>query len=103
MFAIVEIAGYQYKVEKGSKLCVNRLDSDVDSIINFDKVLLIENDNKVDIGTPIVEKAKVSAKVVRHFKDETIEVFKKKRRKGYQTLNGHRQPLTQIEIQDITL
>ncbi|MCK9255802.1 MAG: 50S ribosomal protein L21 [Bacteroidales bacterium] len=101
MYAIVEIAGQQFKVEKGNKLFVHRLENEEGSEVTFDRVLLLDNEDKVTIGTPVVEKAKVSAKVLRHCKGEKVLVFKKKRRKGYQTLNGHRQYLTEIEIQDI--
>ncbi len=101
MYAIVEIAGQQFKVEKGTKLFVNRLENEEGSEVKFDKVLLLDNEDKVTIGTPIVEKANVSAKVLKHCKGDTVLVFKKKRRKGYQTLNGHRQFVTEIEIQDI--
>jgi len=101
MYAIVEIAGQQFKVEKGNKFFVHRLENEEGSEVTFDKVLLLDDNNKVTVGTPVVEKAQVSAKVLRHCKGDKVLVFKKKRRKGYQTLNGHRQYLTEIEIQDI--
>ncbi len=101
MYAIVEIAGQQFKVEKGNKLFVHRLENEEGSEVTFDKVLLLDDNNKVTVGAPVVEKAQVSAKVLRHCKSDKVLVFKKKRRKGYQTLNGHRQYLTEIEIQDI--
>ena len=101
MYAIVEIAGQQFKVEKGTKLFVNRLENVEGSEVNFDKVLLLDNEDKVTIGTPVIAKANVAAKVLKHCKGDTVLIFKKKRRKGYQTLNGHRQFLTEIEIQDI--
>ncbi|MBN2778699.1 MAG: 50S ribosomal protein L21 [Bacteroidales bacterium] len=101
MYAIVEIAGQQFKVEKGSKLFVNRLDKEEGSEVKFENVLLVDNDDKITVGTPKVEKANVSAKVLQHVSGDTVLVFKKKRRKGYQTLNGHRQKYTEIEIQDI--
>ena len=101
MYAIVEIAGQQFKVEKGSKLFVNRLENEEGSNVKFDRVMLLDNEDKVTVGTPLVEKANVSAKVIKHVKGDKVLVFKKKRRKGYQTLNGHRQQLTEIEIQDI--
>lgn len=101
MYAVVEIAGQQFKVEKGTKLFVNRLENEEGSSVDFDKVLLVDNEDKVTVGTPMVDKASVSAKVLKHCKGETVLVFKKKRRKGYQKLNGHRQYLTEIEIQDI--
>ncbi len=101
MYAIVEIAGQQFKVEKGNKLFVQKLDNEEGSEVKFDKVLLVDNNDKITVGTPIVEKANVSAKVLNHVQGDTVLVFKKKRRKGYQTLNGHRQKYTEIEIQDI--
>ena len=101
MYAIVEIAGQQFKVEKGNKFFVNRLEDEEGSELKFDRVLLIDNEDKVKVGTPLVSKANVTAKVLQHVKGDTVLVFKKKRRKGYQTLNGHRQKYTEIEIQDI--
>ena len=101
MYVIVEIAGQQFKAEKGRKLYVHRLQGDVESSMSFDKVLLADNDGQVKVGTPVVEGASVSAKILKHLKDDKVLVFKKKRRKGYQTLNGHRQYLTQILVEDI--
>ena len=101
MYAIVDIAGQQFKVEKGTKLYVNRLENETGSNVNFEKVLLLDNENNLSIGSPTVESASVSAKVLGHCKGDTVLVFKKKRRKGYQKLNGHRQSYTEIEIQDI--
>ena len=101
MYAVVEILGQQFKVEKGTKLFVNRLASEEGSNVNFDRVLLVDNEGSVKVGTPVVDNATVSAKVVKHCKGETVLVFKKKRRKGYQTLNGHRQALTEIVIEGI--
>lgn len=101
MYAIVEIAGQQFKVEKGKKVFVHRLQEEEGSEIKLENVLLIEDDDKVNVGTPVVEGASVSAKVLKHLKGEKVLVFKKKRRKGYKKLNGHRQYLTEIEIQDI--
>ncbi len=101
MYAIVDIAGQQFKVEKDKKLFVHRLEGDAGSEILFDKVLLIENEGKIAIGDPVIKDAAVSAKVVEHVKGDKVLVFKKKRRKGYRKLNGHRQYLTQIEITEI--
>ena len=101
MYAIVDIAGQQFKVEKDKKLFVHRLEGDAGSEISFDKVLLIENEGKISIGDPVIKDAAVSAKVVEHVKGDKVLVFKKKRRKGYRKLNGHRQYLTQIEITEI--
>ena len=101
MYAIVEIAGQQFKVESGRKLYTNRLKGDEGVSLSFDRVLLTDNDGQVKIGSPVVEGAKVEAKIVRHLKDDKVIVFKKKRRKGYKVKNGHRQFLTQIEITNI--
>lgn len=101
MYAIVDIAGQQFKVEKESKLYVNRLEGEEGAEVDFDKVLLIDNDGKVKVGTPNVKNAVVKAKILSHLKGDKVLVFKKKRRKGYQKLNGHRQLLTRIQIEDI--
>ncbi len=101
MYAIVEIAGQQFKVEKGRKLYVHRLAGDEGSPLSFDKILLTDNDGQVKVGTPVVEGAAVSATILKHLKDDKVIVFKKKRRKGYQVKNGHRQCLTQIQIDEI--
>ncbi|WP_297450909.1 50S ribosomal protein L21 [uncultured Alistipes sp.] len=101
MYAIVEIAGQQFKAEKGRKLYVHRLSGEEGTSLSFDKILLTDNDGQVKVGTPVVEGAVVSAKILKHLKDDKVIVFKKKRRKGYQVKNGHRQYLTQIEIEDI--
>ena len=101
MYAIVEIAGRQFKVEKGRKLYVYRLQGNEGSSLSFDKVLLTDNDGQVKIGTPVVEGAVVNATILKHLKDDKVIVFKKRRRKGYQVKNGHRQYLTQIQIDEI--
>ena len=101
MYAIIDIAGHQLKVEKDKKFYVNRLEGEEGAELDFDKVLLIDNDGKVKVGTPNVKNAVVKAKIVTHLKGDKVLVFKKKRRKGYQKLNGHRQHLTQIQIEDI--
>ncbi len=102
MYAIVEIAGQQFRVSNGDVLFCNRLAGDVESSVTFDKVLLIDNDGNTRVGTPVLEGAKVDAKIVEHLRGDKVLVFKKKRRKGYQTLNGHRQDLTKIRIENIT-
>lgn len=102
MYAVVEIAGQQFKVEKDSKIYVHRLKNEEGDNVNFEKVLLVENEGNVTVGTPVVEGAKVTAKVLNHQKGDKVLVFKKKRRKGYKKLNGHRQQFTQIQIEDIT-
>lgn len=101
MYVIVEIAGQQFKAEKGRKLYVHRLQGDEGSSVSFDRVLLTDNDGQVKVGTPVVEGSKVNAKILRHLKDDKVIVFKKKRRKGYKVKNGHRQYLSQILIEDI--
>ncbi len=101
MYAIVEIAGQQFKAESGRKLYVHRLKDEENASVSFDKVLLIENDGQVKVGTPVVEGASVKVKVLRHLKDDKVIVFKKKRRKGYRVKNGHRQYLTQVVIEEI--
>lgn len=101
MYAIVSIAGQQFKVEKNSRIFVHRLKEEQGATASFDKVLLIDNEGKIQVGEPFVKDASVTAKVVSHLKGETVKVFKKKRRKGYQKLNGHRQFLTEIVIDDI--
>ncbi len=101
MYAIVDFAGKQYKVEKEQKLFVNRLDSAEGDSIEIEKVLLVDNEGDVKVGTPVVEGAKVTAKVVKHLKGDKVIVFKKKRRKGYKVKNGHRDYLTQIVIEEI--
>lgn len=94
MYAIVEIAGHQFKVEENQKIFVNRLNAEEGSKMEFDRVLLVDNDGSVKVGTPTVEGAKVSATVLSHLKGEKVIVFKKIRRKGYQKKNGHRQYLS---------
>lgn len=109
MYAIVEIAGQQFKVEKGQKLFVQRLhdannaeeDAKLNSDIEFEKVLLIDNNGTIIVGTPTVSGAKVSAKVLSHVKGDKVLVFHKKRRKGLRKLNGHRQYFTEIQINDV--
>ncbi len=101
MYAIVEIAGQQFKVEKEKKLYVHLLNAAEGDALDFDKVLLIGNDSGITVGTPTVSGAKVTAKVLGHQKGDKVLVFKKKRRKGYKKLNGHRQQFTQIQIDNI--
>jgi large subunit ribosomal protein L21 len=101
MYAIVEIAGQQFKVEKDKKIFVHRLKEEEGASIEFNNVLLVENDGVVTIGTPKVEGAKVNVKVLGHLKGDKVIVFKKKRRKGYKKKNGHRQYLTQVQIEEI--
>ncbi len=102
MYAIVDIAGQQFKVEKDQKLYVHRLEVEEGKKVSFQKVLLIDTGNKVSVGNPVVKGASVDAKVISHMKADKVLVFKKKRRKGYQKLNGHRQYMTQIQIESIS-
>ena len=101
MYAIVEISGKQFKVEKKQKLFVNRLDVAEGKKISFDNVLMVNDGSKSSVGTPNVSGVQVDAKVLNHLKSDKVIVFKKKRRKGYKVRNGHRQAITEIEISDI--
>jgi large subunit ribosomal protein L21 len=101
MYAIVEIAGQQFKVEKEQEIFVHRLQGDPGSSVNFNQVLLYDNDSKISVGTPGLEGMSVQAKILEHLKGDKVIVFHKKRRKGYQKQNGHRQYLSKILIEDI--
>ncbi|TNF46362.1 MAG: 50S ribosomal protein L21 [Bacteroidetes bacterium] len=101
MYAIVEIAGQQFKVQKDQKIFVHRLDAEAGSKVTFDKVLLVDNSGKINVGAPAIAGAKVTAEVIDHLKGDKVIVFKKKRRKGYRKKNGHRQSFTAITIKDI--
>jgi large subunit ribosomal protein L21 len=98
MYAIVEIAGQQFKVEEGKKIFVHRLKAEDGKQIDFEKVLLIEDEGKITIGEPVIKDAKVEGKVVNQVRGDKVIVFKKKRKKGYRVKNGHRQNFTQVEI-----
>tara|TARA_B100000809_G_C15133422_1_gene529458 strand:+ start:1118 stop:1660 length:543 start_codon:yes stop_codon:yes gene_type:complete len=102
MYAIVEIAGHQFKVEKDQKVFVNRLATEEGKKVDFDNVLLIGDGDNTTLGAPAIDGALVSAKVLRHLKGDKVIVFKKKRRKGYRVKNGHRQSLSEIVIESIT-
>jgi large subunit ribosomal protein L21 len=101
MYAIVEIAGQQFKVQKDQKVFVHRLAAEAGSKIEFDRVMLIDNDGKITLGAPAIDGAKVTATVIDHIKGDKVIVFKKKRRKGYKKKNGHRQQFTSIQITNI--
>ncbi|MDR2286300.1 MAG: 50S ribosomal protein L21 [Prevotellaceae bacterium] len=101
MYAIVEIAGQQFKVTKDQRLFVHRLEQAEGDSVSFDKILLIDDDGKVQVGAPTVKDATVTAKVLKHVKGDKVIVFKKKRRKGYKVKNGHRQFFTQIQVENI--
>jgi len=98
MYAIVEIAGQQFKVEQDQQIFVHRLEAEEGSKIDFDKVLLMDDAGKINVGAPVIKGAKVTVKVLEHLKGDKVIVFKKKRRKGYKVKNGHRQYLTKLEI-----
>ena len=101
MYAIVEIAGQQFKIEKDQKIFVHRLKAEEGSKVQFDKVMLVDNEGAVNVVTPTINGAKVEATVLNHCKADKVLVFKKKRRKGYQKCNGHRQYMTKIQINAI--
>jgi len=102
MYAIVNIAGQQFKVSQDAPVFVHRLDANEGDSVSFDQVLLVDNNGSVKVGAPIVSGAKVTAKVLGHVKGDKVLIFKKKRRKGYQKMNGHRQSFTKIQIESIT-
>ncbi len=101
MYAIVEIAGQQFKVEEGKKIFVHRMEAAEGENVEFEKVLLIDNDGAITIGEPVIENTVVEGKVLSHPRGDKVIIFKKKRRKGYQKRSGHRQDLTQVEILSI--
>ena len=101
MYAIVDIAEQQFKVETGKQIFVNRQAAEVGSALSFDKVLLLDNEGDVKVGAPYIDGAAVKATVVEHCKGDKVIIFKKKRRKGYQKKNGHRQYLTKLQIEGI--
>ena len=103
MYAIVEIAGQQFKVEEGKKIFVHRLEVEEGNQIEFDQVLLIEDDGKITIGEPTIKDAVVEGKILDHMRGDKVIVFKKKRKKGYRVKNGHRQNFTQVEIVSINV
>ncbi len=103
MYAIVEIAGQQFKVEEGRKIFVHRLETEKDKVIEFEKVLLVEDNDKILVGEPTVKDFIVEGKVLDQVRGDKVIVFKKKRKKGYRIKNGHRQNFTQIEITGIGL
>jgi len=101
MYAIAEIQGYQYKVEKDQILFVNQLEGNEGDTFEIDKVLLTDKDGKVSVGSPIVKGAKIKANILGHLKGDKVMIFKKNRRKGYKVKRGHRQSLTKIQIIEI--
>ena len=103
MYAIVNIAGQQFKVAKDRQIFVHRLQGEEGASIEFDNVLLAANGSKITVGADALQGAKVTAKIVSHLKGDKVIVFKKKRRKGYKKKNGHRQQFTKIEITGISI
>jgi len=101
MYAIVDVAGQQFKVTKDQKIFVHRLDGEEGDKVEFDKVLLIDNDDIVEVGEPVIKGALIRGKILEHMRGDTIKVFKKKRRKGYKVLKGHREYLSHILIDEI--
>jgi large subunit ribosomal protein L21 len=101
MYAIVNIAGQQFKVSEKQQVYVHRLSAGEGENVEFDQVMLVDNDGKVKVGTPVLKGASVKAKVIDHVKGDKVIVFKKKRRKGYRVKRGHRQMFTKIEIESI--
>jgi large subunit ribosomal protein L21 len=101
MYAIVDIAGKQYKVAKDQYIYAPRMEGEAGSSVSFDKVLLVDNDGKIDVGAPSISGIKVSGKILEHVKGNKVIIFKKKRRKGYAVKNGHRQQFTKIQIESI--
>ena len=101
MFAIVTIAGQQFKVEEGQQIFVHQLEASQGDNVSFDQVHLIERDVKFSVGTPVVSASKVTATVLEHQKGDKVIIFKKKRRKGYKVKNGHRQSFTKLQIDSI--
>lgn len=101
MYAIVDIAGQQFKVEKDQKIYVHRLKEEAGAKVDFDKVLLLDDGGKIEVGSPTLSGASVSATIISHEQDDKVLVFKKKRRKGYKKMNGHRQALSYIQIKSI--
>ncbi len=101
MYAIVDILGQQFKVAENSKYYVPKLSEEINQEVTFESVLLLNDDKETKIGSPYIKGAKIQAKVLEHLQDDKVLVFKKKRRTGYQKMNGHRQQLTKIEVTSI--
>lgn len=101
MYAIVDIQGQQFKVEQDQKLFVHRINAEEGSEVEFDKVMLLDKEGAITIGTPVIEGAKVVLEVLSHVKGDKVLVFKKKRRKGYQKMNGHRQQFSEVRVKQI--
>ncbi len=103
MYAIIDVAGQQFKVKKNDQIVTPRLDGEIGSQVDIDRVLLLSSDDEVKVGAPYLEGAKVLATIVEHDKADKVIIFKKKRRKGYKVKKGHRQPQTRLKIEDIVV
>jgi large subunit ribosomal protein L21 len=103
MYAIVEIAGQQFKVEQNDEIFVHRLEGDPGTKLEFDKVLLVDNDGKISVGKPLVEGTSISGKILDHVRGDKVVIFKKKRRKGYEKESGHRQDFSKVLIENISV
>ena len=101
MYVIVDIQGQQFKVQQDQKLFVHRINADQGSEVEFEKVMLIDNDGDVQVGAPVIDGAKVVLEILSHVKGDKVLVFKKKRRKGYRKLNGHRQQFSEVRVKEI--
>ena len=101
MYAIVEIAGQQFKVEKNDEIFVHRLEGEPGTKMKFDKVLLLDNDGKISVGKPLVNGYAVSGSILDHVRGDKVVIFKKKRRKGYEKESGHRQDFSKVLIENI--
>ncbi len=101
MYAIVDIAGQQYKVAKDQYVYAPKMEGETGTAVSFDKVLLMDNGKGVEVGSPLIEGASVSGKILEHVKGDKVIIFKKKRRKGYAVKNGHRQQYTKVQIESI--
>ncbi|MDO9510295.1 MAG: 50S ribosomal protein L21 [Bacteroidales bacterium] len=102
MYAIVDIAGQQFKVEENKSYFVHRLEGEEGSAVEFNKVMLVEADGNISVGKPVIDGAKITGKIMTHLKGDKVIIFKKKRRKGYQKMNGHRQYFSKILVENIT-
>jgi large subunit ribosomal protein L21 len=102
MYAIVEIAGQQFKVEKNDEIFVHRLEGEPGTKIVFDQVLLLDNDGKISVGKPLVDGVTISGSIVDHVRGDKVVIFKKKRRKGYEKESGHRQDFSKVLIENIS-
>jgi large subunit ribosomal protein L21 len=103
MYAIVEIAGQQFKVRKDLKIFVHRQEGEVGDKLTFNQVYLVDNENDIKVGMPVVDGASIQTSIVSHVRGDKVLVFKKKKRKTYQKMTGHRQDFTQLLVEDITV